>query len=169
MIISTVLFVLALCGAKGTIAASEKSAGDCCTAITLEKAAVILSVPPEDLLKSSSEMMVSPEDLQKKTYKIHPYTCRIRSKSNFLKSINYIIYVYNDPGQARLDFDQMRYHYKIVSKVDDVPGIGDEAFRADDQHLQRMVAIKGGVVIDILNPKEFSLQKRVISLILEKF
>jgi hypothetical protein len=32
-----------------------------------------------------------------------------------------------------------------------------------------MVAIKGGVVIDVLSPKEFNLQKQIIRLVLDKF
>jgi hypothetical protein len=32
-----------------------------------------------------------------------------------------------------------------------------------------MVAIKGDVVIDVLSPKDFNLQKRIIRLVLDKF
>ena len=140
-----------------------------CRSITLENAATILAVSSDDLQKSSSDIMVSPDDIRKKTFKIEPYNCTIRSKSNFLKGISYITYVYNDPEQARIDFNKMKKGYGTISKVDAVSDIGDETFWAGDNRFQRMVSIKGVIVIDVLSPKDFSLQKQIIRLILEKF
>ena len=151
------------------ILATETNVTNRCSSITLENAAIILAVSTDDLQKSSRDLMVSPEDLQKKIYKIHPYNCTIRSKSNFLKLITYVTYVYNDPGKARKEFDKMQKNFESLSKVDVVPDIGDEAFWAGDNRFQRMVAIKGGVVIDVLSPKEFNLQKQIIRLVLDKF
>jgi hypothetical protein len=68
-----------------------------------------------------------------------------------------------------MDFNKMRQNYETVSKVDAVPGIGDEAFWVGDSRFQRMVAIKGDVVIDVLSPKDFNLQKQIIHLVLDKF
>ena len=65
------------------ILATETDGTNRCSSITLENAATILVVSADDLQKSSRDLMVSPEDLQKKIYKIHPYHCTIRSKSNF--------------------------------------------------------------------------------------
>ena len=113
--------------------------------------------------------MVSPEDLQKKIYKIPPYNCTIRSNSNFLKLITYVAYVYNDPKQARIDFNKMQHNYESLSKVDTVADIGDEAFWVGDNRFQRMVAIKGDIVIDVLSPKDFNLQKQIIRLVLDQF
>jgi hypothetical protein len=140
-----------------------------CRGITLENAAAILAVSSDDLKKSSRDLMVSPEDLKKKIYKVIPYNCTIRSKSNFLKFITYVTYVYNDPKQARMDFKKMQQNYVTVSKVDAVPDIGDEAFWVGDSRFQRMVAIKGDVVIDVLSPKEFNFHKQIMRLVLEKF
>ncbi|WP_319407798.1 hypothetical protein [uncultured Desulfosarcina sp.] len=137
-----------------------------CNRITLEKAAIILGVSTDDLQKSNIDIMVSPDDIKKKTFKIKPCTCAIRSKSNFLKGINYIIYVYNDPGQARIDFNKMQNNYETISTADIVPGIGDETFWVSDTRFQRMVSIKGNILVDVLSPKEFDLQKQIISLVL---
>jgi hypothetical protein len=112
--------------------------------------------------------MVSPDDIQNKVYKYPPHNCAIRSTSDFLKSITYVTYAYNDPGQALKEFNQMKNGFATVSKVDDVPDTGDEVFWAGDDRFQRMVAIKGNVVVDVLSPKDFNLQKQIIDLVLEK-
>jgi hypothetical protein len=140
-----------------------------CNSITLENAATILVVSTDDLQKSNTDIMVSPDDIKNKTFKMQPYNCAIRSKSNFLKGINYIIYVYNDLGQARIDFKKMQNSYAAISKVDVVPDIGDVTFWVSDNRFQRMVSIKGDIVVDVLSPKEFDLQKQIVRLVLGKF
>ena len=126
-----------------------------CNSITLESAASILVVSTDELQKNNMDIMVSPDDIKNKTFKIQPCNCTIRSKSNFLKSINYII-----------DFNKMKNNYGTISKVDVVPGIGDGTFWVGDNRFQRMVSIKGNVLVDVLSPKEFDLQKQIISLVL---
>lgn len=164
----TILFLtLGLLCANSSILASETDNIDRCKAVSLESAAGILNVTIDELHKSSSDLMVSPDDLERKIYKTPPYTCSISSKTNFLKIITYVTYDYNDPGQARLEFDKMRNGFETVSKVDMVPDIGDAAFWAGDNRFQRMVSIKGGVVIDILSPKDFEIQKQLIRQVLD--
>ncbi|MCF8057549.1 MAG: hypothetical protein K9K37_13050 [Desulfocapsa sp.] len=167
--ISILFFTLGPLGTNSKAHASEKDSMNHCSSITLENAAAILAVSADDLQKSSSDLMVSPDDLEKKIYKIQPYSCTIRSKSNFLKFITYVTYVYSDSGQARIEFNKMQKGFASISKVDVVSDIGDEAFWAGDNRFQRMAAIKGNVVIDILSPKDFELKKRIIRLVLDKF
>lgn len=106
------------------------------------------------------------EDWRSFEIKIKPCNCAIRSKSNFLKGINYIIYEYNDPGHARTGFKKMQNSHGTISEVDGVPDIGYENFWVGDNRFQRMVSIKGDVVVDVLSPKEFDLQKQIISLVI---
>lgn len=146
--------------------AAETDSTNRCNSISLESAASILIVSTDDLQKSNMDIMVSPDDIKNKTFKIQPCNCAIRSKSNFLKSINYIIYEYNDPKQARIDFNKMKNNYGTISKIDVVPDIGDGTFWVGDKRFQRMVSIKGDVLVDVLNPKEFDLQRQIISLVL---
>lgn len=167
---STIRFLfitLALLCIHSTPFASELKNTNRCSLLTLENGATLLNVAIEDLQESSHDLMVSPDDLKSKIYKIQPYNCSIRSKSDFLKFITYVIYTYNDPGKAQMEFDKMRKGFETISKVDTIQDIGDEAFWAGDKRFQRMVAIKDGVVIDVLNPKELSLQKKIMSLILD--
>jgi len=157
-----------LCTSSKTLA-SETDGTERCSSITLENGAKILGAAIDDLQRSSYDLMVSPDDLRKKIYKIPPYNCTIRSKSNFLKLITYVTYVYSDPGQAKTEFNKMRNDFESVSMIEAVPGIGDSAFWAGDNRFQRLVALQGAAMIDILSPKNLDLQKQIISLVLDKF
>lgn len=166
--IRTFLFTLALLVAGSEILASDSENNNLCSSIPLGDAASILSVPIDDLQTSSRDLLISPDDLQKKIYSIHPYNCTISSTSNFLKSIIYATYVFNDPGQARIEFNRMREGYTAVSKVEVVPDTGDETFWAGDSRFQRMVALQGNAVIDVLSPKDFTYQKQILGLVLDR-
>lgn len=64
--------------------AAETDRADRCNRIALEKAAAVLGAPADERQKSSKYLMVSPDDLQEKIYRTHPYSCTIRSKTDFL-------------------------------------------------------------------------------------
>ena len=169
LLIISILFLIfgMLCTNSKTLA-TRMDGTQRCRGITLENSAAILAVSADDLKKSSRDLVVSPEDLKKKIYKILPYNCTIRPKSNFLKFITYVTYSYNNPKQARMDFNKMRQNYETVSKVDAVAGIDDEAFWVGDNRFQRMIAIKGNAAIDVLSPKDFNLQKQIMRFVLDK-
>lgn len=150
-----------------SVFAAEGEAAARCDSVPLENAAAILNVPVDDLEISSNDLVVSPEDIHNEVYKVPPYNCTIRAKSNFLNSITYVTYIYSDPVQARIEFNRMREGFESVSRVDVVPDVGDEAFLAGDKRFQRLVVKKGEAVIDILSPTEFNLQKIIALLVVE--
>jgi len=157
-----------LCTSPRILAAGTDDTGRC-SSITLENAAAILGAAMADLQQSSHDLMVSPDDPREKVYSTPPFNCTIRSTANFLQSVTYVVYEFNDPGQARREFNRMREGFASVSGVEAVPDIGAEVFWAGDDRFQRMVAIKGKAMIDVLSPKDFNLQKQIISLVLDSF
>ena len=161
-----VLFLGVLC-ACSILSVAEAKGFPRCDNITLEDGAAILVVAVSDLQKSSSDLLISPDDIERQIYKAPPYKCTMRSKTNFLKSLSYIIYVYNNSEQARTEFNKMKESFATVAKVDQISEFGDETFRVEDSRFQRMVCIKGDLVLDILNPKESNLQKQIVRLVLK--
>ncbi len=157
--------VFLFCLAMATTA-SAADTETLCGPLGPEQAAAILSVPETDIIGNSRELEVSPEDIRKKTYSRPPVSCSFRSKSDFLKNLTYVRYVFADPAQARTEFLKMKQGFETVSAVDTILDLGEEAFRAGDQRFRRLVARQGGMVIDVLNPKEFDTQVRVLRLIL---
>ena len=149
----------------GSIASAGETTHSCCN-ISLADAAGILDVPSQDLQKHSRELMLSPEQLKKNIYKKHPCSCSIREKGNFLKIIAYRIYEYNKPRQAHMDFEQMKQGFASCSTVDVVPDLGDEAFWAGDKRFRRLVAVQKNVMIDVSNPSDFELNRKIIRLVL---
>jgi len=150
------------------VLAAETNAENLCSIITLDKAAVILSVPEDDLHKNYRELMISPEDIENKTYKQPPVSCSIQSKSNFLKMVTFVIYVFNDSSLAQQEFDKMKQGFETVSKVNLISGMGEKAFWVEDSRVQRLVARKNSKLVDILNPKDFNTQTHTMHMILEK-
>lgn len=63
----------------------------------------------------------------------------------------------------------MKNNFAIVCKVDAVPDLGDEAFWVGDKRFQRMVARRGNMLIDVLSPRNFDRQKKLIQMILATF
>jgi len=168
-VVFIIFFISGLLLSGSRASTAEKKGSNCNHALTLKDAAALLGVSPGDLQKSSRTVMISPDDIRKKTYKSLPCSYRIRSKSDFLKSIVYTIYLYNDPRQARMDFNRMKNHFAAVSKVDAVKGLEGEVYWAGGKHLHRMVALKGTALIDVMNPADFDIQKRIMRLVLGKF
>lgn len=168
--ILTIFFCTAtLPGTNAPLLAAEMDSSSHCNGVTLEDGAAILDLSIDDLLKSSSEIMVSPDDIKKKTYKTPPVSCSIKSKSNFFKFITYVTYIHSSADKAGTEFNKMQKGFESITTVDKITDIGDKAFWVSDTRFQRLVAIKGDVIIDVLSPKDFELQKRVTQLILDSF
>ncbi len=140
----------------------------CSHEIPLDQAAAILGVAAGDLNHRSYEQPVSPENQKNKTYKFPPCIYRYRSKSDFLKSINYTVYDYNSSQKARSVFNTMRSNFETVAKVEAVSGLGDQAFWVNDDRFHRLVTIRGTVMIDVVSPKTPEVQKRIARFLLDR-
>lgn len=159
------MLVTVLAAADGLFAAEPDSTLRCGD-IALEEAAAILGVPVGDVVRSSTDIMVSPEEKEKNIYTVPPYTCSFRSQSNFLKTITYMTYIYADKKRAHREFLTMKNGFAAVAAVESVDRLGEEVFWVGDSRFQRMVAVQGNTVIDVLAPKEASLQKSILRLVL---
>lgn len=156
------------CVGMATVNASNKKGTACSQGLSSAEAASVLGVKANDLNVRSFPQMVSPDDTKNKTYKVPPCSYSYRSKTNFRKGISYVVYIYNDPKRARRDYETMKGNFATSAKVEKVPGLGDEAFWVNDKRFHRLVAIKGNRMVDILNPTDVKLQKRVMVLVLKK-
>ncbi len=140
----------------------------CRYGILLEEAAAVLGVAASDLSQRSFKLPVSPEDQKNKTYEVPPCSYSYRSKSNFFKSIHYTVYVYSRPGKARSVFETMKGNFKTVAKVEAIQGSGDTAFWVNDRRFHRFVVLKGRIMIDVVSPKDLTLQKKVVRILMGK-
>ncbi len=148
---------------KGHVALGK---APCPYKISSAKAAAILDIKPTDLGVRSFPQMVSPDDTKNKTYKVPPCSYGYRSKSNFRKAFSYVVYTYNDPQRARRDYTTMKGNFSTAAKVEELSGLGDAAFWVNDSRFPRLVAVKGNVLIDVMNPRDVKLRKQVAALVL---
>ena len=154
----------------GVCRAGAAGKGDpaCQDGISLEKAASILDVASGDLVARSFKQGVSPNDVKKKTYAVPPCSYSYRAKTDFRKSIHYVVYAFNDPARARATFDRMKGNFATAAKVAEVPGVGETAFRVNDKRFDRFVVLDGKMMIDVLSPKDLKRQKGIVRLLLKK-
>lgn len=140
-----------------------------CTGITVREAAGMLGVPESDIRAAGHEIPVSPDDIKNKVYKTPPCNCSFRSTTDFLKSVNYVVYVFSSDKQAVREFNTMKANYETVSQTQAVAETGDMAFRVDDKRFQRMVGLKKNVLVDVLSPKTAELQQQIIEQVLKTY
>jgi hypothetical protein len=146
---------------------ADAIASDCrCDDIPLDTAAEMLNLPAADLDVAGHPLPVSPEDRQQHTYRIPPCSCTILSRSDFLESVAYTTYVFKDPGQAHSSLNEMKAGYETVFSVDDLSGIGEVAFLAGGSRFHRLIAMKEGVLVDVLAPKALEIQKQIAGQVL---
>ncbi len=146
----------------------KKRDSACHDGIALEKAAAILNVAPGNLIAQSFKQRVSPDDVKEKIYAVPPCHYSYRAKTDFRKSIHYVVYAFNDPARARATFDRMKGNFATAAKVDEVPGVGATAFRVNDKRFDRFVVLDGKMMIDVLSPKDLKRQKGIVRLLLKK-
>ncbi len=143
--------------------------GDLCAyRISIEKAAAILGIQPGDLKVQSFKEMVSPDDTKNKTYQANPCRYGYSSKSNFLKRFSYVVHSYNHPKRARRDYDTMKRNFSTAAKVVEITRLGDASFYVRDKRFPRLLAVKADVLIDVMNPGDVKLRKKVAALVLRK-
>ncbi len=149
----------------GTGVRSAAAGGGKCI-LAVGEAAAILGVAPEEVQERRVEQPVSPDDRKAHVYRVAPYSCWFRAGGDFRRTIGYTISLFNDPGRAEQAFADMRGGFATVAGVAPVPGLGDAAFRVDDSRFHRLVARKGGALVDIRTPADHDAQARIMRLIL---
>jgi len=167
LIVSMLLF-LSSTFIQATAGEEDGKIPACCQDISTQELASILQISPDDIIIKGYYEPVSPEDKKNKLYKVPPCRCRLSSRSSFLKAASYVVYVFNDPVQAKQSFLEMKENFSTAAEVKDLSGIGVQAFWVDDDRFCRSLAYKGNVMVDVMSPRKEKLQKRVLSIVLEK-
>lgn len=164
ILVAVIFFSLFCLGSAGPLLAGDTDQQ--CDALTMEEAADILGVPSAELRRGGSDLLVSPEEIRRNTYKTPPRSCWIRSVSNLLKSLHYNVYQYTDPEQARGAFVTMRDNFGTVASIKTIPLARGQAFRIDDSRFRRTIAWRKDLLLDILSPTDGTLQRRIMTLVL---
>ena len=120
---------------------------DPCLGIGIKEASMYLNVPPSRLQKVSTPVM--------------PERCVIRSTNNFFKAICFSVYRENSIAEASKRLNEVMKGLKMLSPVENIKGLGDEAYYFPDERLKRMLIRKKNIFIDISMPKDNKIQEKL--------
>lgn len=123
-----------------------------CGGVTPTDAATILKVPLSDVIGP-------------KSYKT--FSCVYRSKRHPYRQVTFNIYVADSPAQAAQALASLKEGLGFLSPIKAVPKLGDEAYRAPDPRVRRMLMRKGRVWVDVLAPGDAASQLRIVQIVLE--
>ncbi len=144
--------VLAACSPSTSPGASAAAATTGpCGGLTAAQAAAILHVPPADV--------AGPQHLS-------TFSCVYRSRQDFYTSLTYNVYVEPSAAQAVQELAAVRDGLANLSPIKAVDGLGDEAWRAPDSRVRRLLMRKDNVWLDVVTPGDEASQRKVASIVL---
>lgn len=122
-----------------------------CGGLGVAQAASILHIPPNDVS--------GPQHLSS-------FTCIYRSRKDFYTSLTYNVYVEPSAGQAARKLEALKEGLADLSPIQAVDHLGDEAWRAPDPRVRRLLMRKGNVWLDVVTPGDQSSQVAVAKIVL---
>ena len=131
-------------------ASSVETAGPC-GGITAEQVASILKIAPADVS--------GPQHLS-------TFSCVYRSSKDFYTSMTFNVYVEPSAAQAHDKLNSQMQGLGVLSKIVAVDNLGDEAWRAPDPRVGRLMARKDNVWVDIVTPGDQTSQEQMARIVL---
>ncbi|MEJ2760521.1 MAG: hypothetical protein P8126_02985 [Gammaproteobacteria bacterium] len=131
-------------------ASSAETAGPC-GGITASQAASILKIAPADV--------AGPQHLS-------TFSCVYRSRKDFYTSMTFNVYVEPSATQAHRKLNTQMEGLGNLSKIVAVDHLGDEAWRAPDPRVGRLMARKDNVWLDVVTPSDAVSQVRIARIVL---
>lgn len=134
--------------------ASSSSAGmkaGPCGGLGAAQAASILHIAPADV--------AGPQHLS-------TFSCVYRSSQDFYTSLTFNVYVEPSAAQARRKLAALKDGLANLSPIVAVDHLGDEAWRAPDSRVRRLLMRKGNVWLDVVTPGDEASQLRVARIVL---
>ena len=123
-----------------------------CGGITVAQAASILHVAPADI--------AGPQHFS-------TFSCVYRSHKDFYTSMTFNVYVEASATLAQRKLAADKDGLAFLSPIVAVGHLGDEAWRAPDPRVRRLLMRKGRVWLDVVTPGDEAAQRKVAEIVLE--
>lgn len=148
------LLLLAACfsSSSGSASSEVEATTGPCGGITLAQAAVILHLAPADVN--------GPLPQQENN------ACVYRSRKVFWKQVFFTIYVEPSSAVAKQKLENWKEGFAVLSPVNAVDGLGDEAWHFPDHRVGRLLMRKDNVVLDVLQPHDKATQIQMAKIVL---
>lgn len=133
-------------------APASRAEVDPCGGLTAADAASILKIAPGDVK--------GPQHLKS-------FSCVYRSKSDFYKSVTFNVYEQESVAEAAHKLAADKEGLAFLSPIKALDKLGDEAYRAPDSRVRRLLMRKGRVWLDVTTPGDEASQRRIAQIVLK--
>lgn len=95
------------------------------------------------------------------------FSCVYRAKDDFYKSVSFNVYPEDSAAQAARKLEAEKEGLAVLSPIKALDKLGDEAYRAPDPRVKRLLVRKGRVWVDVTTPGEEAAQQRIAQIVLK--
>ena len=95
------------------------------------------------------------------------FSCVYRAKDDFYKSVKFNVYPEDSAAQAAHKLQSEKEGFAFLSPIKALDKLGDEAYRAPDSRVRRLLVRKGQVWIDVTTPGDETSQRRIAQIVLK--
>lgn len=136
---------------QGAKTAAGPSVGPC-GGVKAADAAAILHIPAADVDGPHSNKV---------------FSCLFRSRKDAFTTLSFNVHTAATAPAAARQLESERDGFKFLSKIQPLKDLGDEAYRAPDPRVGRLLMRKGRVWLDVVTPSSEAAQRKVAQIVLE--
>lgn len=151
-VVGLALWLAAAGCSKAPSAAAAHPRVDPCGGLKPGAAAAILNVPVGDVQGPQTSTV---------------FSCIYRSKSHPFVTLTFNVYAQASDAAARRALDNDKQGLAVLSPITPLVRLGDEAYRAPDPRVRRLLMRKGRFWIDVVTPGDQGSQQRIARIVLE--
>jgi hypothetical protein len=137
---------------KASSSSATKAKVDPCGGLSAADVASILKIAPADVK--------GPQHFKE-------FSCVYRAKDDFYKSVKFNVYPEDSAAQAAHKLQSEKEGFAFLSPIKPIDKLGDEAYRAPDPRVKRLLMRKGRVWVDVTTPGDEAAQKRIAQIVLK--
>jgi len=123
-----------------------------CGGVKAADAAAILQIPASDVDGPHTSKV---------------FSCLYRSSKDAFTRLSFNVYTADTPAAAAQALASERDGFKFLSGIQPLDNLGDEAYRAPDPRVRRLLVRKGRVWLDVVTPGDEAAQRKVAKIVLE--
>jgi hypothetical protein len=94
------------------------------------------------------------------------FSCLFRSRKDAFTTLSFNVYTADTPAAAAQDLASEKDGFTFLSKIQPLANLGDEAYRAPDPRVGRLLMRKGRVWLDVITPGDEASQRKVAEIVL---
>jgi len=115
---------------------------------------------------AASILKIAPADVKGPLH-FKEFSCVYRAKDDFYKSISFNVYPQASAAEAAQKLEADKEGLAFLSPIKALDKLGDEAYRAPDSRVRRLLVRKGQVWIDVTTPGDETSQRRIAQIVLK--